>query len=59
MVGSGVRQLTTAPDNDADWPAWSPDGSTIAYFDNGVGAWGFNLIGADVTNGVRLAVVRK
>ena len=53
--GGGVRQLTTAPDNDADWPAWSPDGTTIAYYDNGVGAWGINLIGADGSNPRRLA----
>jgi Tol biopolymer transport system component len=51
--GSGIRQLTNAPDNDADWPAWSPDGRTIAYFDNGVGAWGINVVPADGSSAPR------
>lgn len=29
--GSGLRALTTDPDSDDDGPAWSPDGSAVAF----------------------------
>ena len=62
--GTGSRQVTTASENDATSPAWSPDGNTLAYFDNGVGAWGINLVDTDgassmrIPNTTRLAVGR-
>ena len=53
--GTGSRQVTTASENDATFPAWSPDGNTLAYFDNGVGAWGINLVGTDGSAPTRIA----
>ncbi len=49
--GSGARRLTTGL---ASSPAWSPDGSRIAYDDHGAGAiWS---IAADGSDAKRLAL---
>jgi TolB protein len=48
--GSGIRRLTTSPNEDG-WPAWSPDGKTIAY-SNGpsLGKWNIWLMSNDGTH---------
>jgi TolB protein len=53
--GTGSRQLTTESENDALYPAWSPDGNSIAYLDNGVDAYGINLIATDGSGRTRIA----
>jgi Tol biopolymer transport system component len=46
--GSGGTQLTTGPADDVD-PAWSPDGSKIAFTSNRAGNWNIYTMGADGT----------
>jgi Tol biopolymer transport system component len=51
-LGRELRALTTGL-GDADSPSWSPDGATIAYFNNGYTpdtaqrGWGINLVAVD------------
>ena len=50
LDGSGVRQVTYDPVG-ADWPAWSPDGTMIAYAGSGIGIYRYLFV-LDVATGV-------
>lgn len=51
--GSGVAQLTHSPYGDIE-PAWSPDGSRVAFQSNRDGTFEIYVIGADGTGETRL-----
>jgi Tol biopolymer transport system component len=44
-AGSVPRQITTSPGQDG-LPAWSPDGSQIAYVSDGGGSWAIYVVNA-------------
>ncbi|MBL7488846.1 serine/threonine-protein kinase [Frankia sp. AgB1.9] len=52
--GTDARQLATSGDSSAEYPAWSPDGTQIAYFRN---TGGLYLMQADGTGARRVAGV--
>ncbi|WP_052711142.1 protein kinase [Pseudofrankia sp. DC12] len=52
--GTEPRQLATSGDSSAEYPAWSPDGTQIAYFRN---TGGLYLMQADGTGARRVAGV--
>jgi TolB protein len=45
--GSGIRQLTDEPGVDDAWPAWSPDGTKIAFTRRRRDSGGLRLTGPD------------
>lgn len=51
--GDTPRQVTTSPGNDG-LPAWSPDGSQIAYVSDTGGRWGIYRIDAQGGAPVRI-----
>jgi dipeptidyl aminopeptidase/acylaminoacyl peptidase len=52
--GGGVRSVASVPGMMADSPAWSPDGSTIAYRSESSGFHELHLVGSDGSGERRL-----
>jgi Tol biopolymer transport system component len=58
--GSNQTRLTNAPGRWSDWPAWSPDGSKLA-FDSNMGFNGYQIcvMNADGSNRIALTSLGK